>query len=50
MNLPDADVITIGDGVSRVQRPYRHVPALWGRWIFSDRIDNTQQRPAVPGD
>jgi fructokinase len=39
----------LGGGVSRVQRLYRSVPALWGQWVFSDRVD-TRLLPARHGD
>jgi len=39
VNLLDPEVIVLGGGVSRVQRLYRHVPALWDEWVFSDRVD-----------
>jgi fructokinase len=49
INLFDPEVIVLGGGVSRVQRLYRTVPALWGQWVFSDRVD-TALRPALHGD
>lgn len=49
VNLLDPQVIVLGGGVSRVERLYRHVPALWDQWIFSDRID-TRLLPAQHGD
>ncbi len=49
INLLDPDVIVAGGGVSRVERIYRHVPALWDQWVFSDRID-TRFVPAMHGD
>lgn len=49
INLFDPAVIVLGGGVSRVQRLYRTVPALWGQWVFSDRVD-TALRPALHGD
>ena len=39
INLLDPDVIVLGGGMSNVDRLYVNVPALWGRWIFSDRVD-----------
>jgi len=49
INLFDPQVIVLGGGVSRVARLYRTVPALWGQWVFSDRVD-TLLRPALHGD
>jgi fructokinase len=48
INLFDPDVIVLGGGVSRVERLYRTVPALWGQWVFSDRVD-TKLLPALHG-
>lgn len=39
INLLDPQVIVLGGGVSAIQRLYRHVPALWDQWVFSDRVD-----------
>lgn len=39
VNVLDPQVIVLGGGVSHVQRLYRHVPALWDQWIFSDHVD-----------
>lgn len=49
INILDPDVIVLGGGVSRVARLYRHVPALWDQWIFSDDI-RTRLVPALHGD
>ena len=49
INFIDPDVIVLGGGVSRVQRIYKTVPALWDQWVFSDSID-TQLKPAMHGD
>lgn len=49
INLLDPEVIVLGGGVSRVQRLYRYVPALWDQWVFSDRVD-TRLVPALHGD
>jgi fructokinase len=40
INLLDPDVIVLGGGLSNVDRFYTNVPALWGPWVFSDRIDS----------
>ena len=39
VNLLDPDVIVLGGGMSNIERLYANVPRLWGRWIFSDRVD-----------
>jgi fructokinase len=39
INIVDPDVIVLGGGMSNVERLYARVPALWGPWIFSDRVD-----------
>ena len=39
INLLDPDVIVLGGGLSNIDALYRRVPALWGAWIFSDRVD-----------
>ena len=49
INLLDPDVIVLGGGLSRVQRLYRHVPALWDEWVFSDSVE-TRLVPALHGD
>src|SRR5208283_394310 len=43
------DVIVLGGGMSNAQRLYANVPALWGPWIFSDRVDTRLLRH-VHGD
>lgn len=49
VNLLDPEVIVLGGGLSRIARLYRHVPALWDEWIFSDQIA-TRLLPAQHGD
>jgi fructokinase len=49
INLLDPEVIVLAGGVSRIERLYRHVPALWGQWIFSDSV-RTRLVPARHGD
>jgi fructokinase len=49
INVIDPEVIVLGGGVSRAQRLYRYVPALWDQWIFSDSV-TTQFVPAMHGD
>ncbi len=39
INIVDPDVIVLGGGMSNIDRLYARVPALWGPWVFSDRVD-----------
>jgi fructokinase len=39
INILDPDVIVLGGGMSNIVRLYKNVPALWGSWVFSDRVD-----------
>jgi len=41
INLVDPEVIVLGGGLSNMERLYTNVPALWSRWVFSDRVDTT---------
>lgn len=49
INLLDPDVIVLGGGVSNIARLYENVPRLWGRYVFSDRVD-TRLLPPLHGD
>jgi fructokinase len=49
VNILDPAVIVLGGGMSNVARLYENVPRLWGRWVFSDRVD-TPLRKARHGD
>jgi fructokinase len=49
VNLLDPDVIVLGGGLSNLDRLYAHVPRLWARWVFSDRI-STRFVPPKHGD
>ncbi|MGD9504987.1 MAG: ROK family protein [Syntrophobacteraceae bacterium] len=49
VNILDPDVIVLGGGMSNIERLYRDVPALWGRYVFSDRVD-TKLTPPRFGD
>ena len=49
INLIDPDVIVLGGGVSNIERLYVNVPALWSKWVFSDRVD-TKLVPPAYGD
>ncbi len=39
INILDPDVVVLGGGMSNTTRLYANVPALWGAWVFSDRVD-----------
>ena len=39
INILDPDVIVLGGGLSNLTRLYETVPARWGAWVFSDRVD-----------
>lgn len=49
INLLDPDAIVLGGGLSKMDRLYRTVPALWGEHVFSDRVD-TRLLPPLHGD
>jgi fructokinase len=49
INLLDPDVIVLGGGLSNMRRLYAKVPALWGPFVFSDRVD-TKLLPPRHGD
>jgi fructokinase len=39
VNVFDPEVIVLGGGVSNIASLYRRVPRLWGRYVFSVRVD-----------
>ena len=49
INVIDPHVIVLGGGLSNVSRLYDDVPRLWGRYVFSDRVD-TRLVPPRHGD
>jgi fructokinase len=49
INVFDPDVIVLGGGVSQIPEIYKGVPARWGRYVFSDRVD-TRLLPNRFGD
>jgi len=49
INLIDPEVIVLGGGLARLERLYRAVPLIWGRYVFSDRVD-TRLLPPRHGD
>jgi len=38
INVLDPDAIVLGGGMSNIERLYRNVPRLWGRYVFSDTV------------
>ena len=46
VNILDPDVIVLGGGLSNIERLYLNVPRLWGRHVFSDRVDTRLVRHA----
>lgn len=49
VNILDPDVIVLGGGLSNLSTLYEQVPARWGRYVFSDRVD-TRLVPPRHGD
>ena len=49
VNVLDPEVVVLGGGLSRLERLYANVPRLWGRYVFSDRVD-TRLVAAAHGD
>ena len=49
INVIDPHVIVLGGGLSNLSRLYTAVPARWGAYVFSDRVD-TRLVPAQHGD
>lgn len=49
INVLDPDVIVLGGGLSQLAELYETVPARWGRYVFSDRVD-TRLVPPAHGD
>ncbi len=49
INVLDPDAIVLGGGMSNLSRLYERVPTLWGRHVFSDRVD-TRLLPPLHGD
>lgn len=39
INILDPTIIVLGGGMSNIQRLYTNVPKLWGKYVFSDRVD-----------
>jgi fructokinase len=49
INLLDPQALVLGGGLSRLDRLYTAVPAIWGRYVFSDTV-RTLLKPALHGD
>jgi fructokinase len=49
INMLDPDVIVLGGGMGNITRLYENVPKLWGRYVFSDRVE-TKLLPPKFGD
>lgn len=49
INIIDPEVIVLGGGLSKCARLYDKVPRIWGRYVFSDRVD-TRLAPPRHGD
>jgi fructokinase len=49
INILDPDAVVLGGGLSNCARLYENVPKLWGRYVFSDRVD-TLLLPPRHGD
>ena len=49
INVIDPDMIVLGGGLSNIVDLYSSVPLLWGRYVFSDRVDTRVVR-AKHGD
>ncbi|MEQ1775969.1 MAG: ROK family protein, partial [Burkholderiales bacterium] len=49
INVLDPDVIVLGGGLSNIERLYQNIPALWGKWVFSDTV-RTRVMRNVHGD
>jgi fructokinase len=49
INLLDPQAIVLGGGLSQLTRLYTAVPAIWGRFVFSDSV-RTPLSPAMHGD
>ncbi|MDX9766268.1 MAG: ROK family protein [Ectothiorhodospiraceae bacterium] len=45
INVLDPHAVVLGGGMGRIARLYRSVPRLWGRYVFSDRVDTRLLAP-----
>jgi fructokinase len=46
INVVDPDAIVLGGGLSGISALYEHIPRLWARYIFSDRVATRLLPPA----
>ena len=46
INVLDPHVVVLGGGLSNIESLYDAVPRLWGRYVFSDRVDTVLKRAA----
>ena len=44
INILDPDIIVLGGGMSNVHSLYESVPRLWGKHVFSDRVETRLAR------
>jgi fructokinase len=49
INIVDPEIVVLGGGLSGIEALYRLVPAVWGRYVFSDTVA-TRLLPPVHGD
>lgn len=49
INVLDPDVIVLGGGMGNIERLYKNVPEIWGKYVFSDTV-NTKLLAPVYGD
>lgn len=49
INIVDPHAVVLGGGLSQCESLYENVPKLWGRYVFSDRVD-TLLLPPRHGD
>lgn len=49
INIVDPDIVVLGGGMSNVDELYEKLPHIWGRYVFSDKV-NTALAPARHGD
>jgi len=45
INIVDPDAVVLGGGLSAVGELYDAVPRIWGRYVFSDRVDTPLLAP-----
>lgn len=45
INMLDPHVIVLGGGLGNIARLYDNVPRLWGKYVFSDRVDTRLVAP-----